>query len=367
VAPPATPEPVDDLKWMRPLLNDKTFGPKLQSMHDRLLAFQELYPTVADARTVKELLPGGAEELKTLISKSRETDEMDLQYFSHDADAQKGFAENLYRDDPEAFQSMVQIGIDLIRSQQPQEYAYLTQHLVGESLNGEKVWDWLEYIHEAAGKVAGNEGVIQLLNQFAGVFQKYGLGPRTAADPNLERVNAARTDFDRERQSWHAERTREFNNDANKGVVAKMDTEIGSQLTKLLPKTSDNLRGRMARDVHDEIQKAIGQDAGLKLRLANLIRTGGINRQTQEQVINLLVSKARLIMPGAVKRVVGEYTASITARNAEVTTRQTAAASRVDVSGGSRPKTGPRSLTPEDARNMSFEDILNSDRPAVRR
>src|SRR5215472_966939 len=50
----ASVEEVDHLKWMRPLLNDKAFGPKLQSMHDRLLAFQELYPKVADARAVKE-------------------------------------------------------------------------------------------------------------------------------------------------------------------------------------------------------------------------------------------------------------------------------------------------------------------------
>src|SRR5437773_882075 len=162
------PESVDDLKWMRPLLNDKVFGPKLQSMHDRLLVFQELYPTVADARAIKELLPGGSEELKTLIGKSREVDEMDLQYFSHDQEEQRGFAQNLYRDDPEAFQSMVQIGLDLIKGQNPQEYAYLTQHLIGESLGSEKVWDWLEYIHEAATK-SGAEDVAQLLNQFAGV------------------------------------------------------------------------------------------------------------------------------------------------------------------------------------------------------
>src|SRR5690348_884235 len=193
------PEPVDDLKWMRPLLNDKAFGPKLQSMHDRLLAFQELYPTVADARAIKELLPGGAEELKSLVAKSKEVDEMDLQYFSHDQEEQRNFMQNLYRDDPEAFTSGLQVGLELIKAQSPQEWAYLTQHYVGESLQSEKVWDWLEYIHESAVKAGATE-VAQLLNQFAGTFQKYGLGPREQQDPNLARVNQQRSEVERKYQ-----------------------------------------------------------------------------------------------------------------------------------------------------------------------
>lgn len=364
--PSPAAEPVDDLKWMRPLLNDKTFGPKLQSMHDRLLAFQEMYPTVAEARAVKELLPGGAEELKALVAKSKETDEMDLQFFSHDQEQQRNYLQNLHRDDPEAFTSAVQIGLDLIKAQAPQEWEYLTQHYVGKSLEGEKVWDWLEYIHESAVN-SGATDVAKLLNQFAGVFQKYGVGPRQQADPNLERVNAARGEFDREKATWQAERQREFNAETDRNVTSTLDTSIGAELTRLLPKTSDGLRGKIARDVHSEIQKAVSGDAGLKLRLANLIRTGGINRQTQEQVTNLLVSKAKLVMPGAVKRVVNEYTASIMSARKEVDSKQSAAASRPDVSGGSRPRTGPRPLTQEEARSMSTEDILNSDRPVVRR
>jgi hypothetical protein len=352
----------DDLKWMRPLLNDKAFGPKLQSMKDRLLSYQELFPKVADARAYKELLQGGPEELKSLIAKSREVDEMDLQYFSRDPEEQKGFAQNLYRDDPEAFQSMVQIGLDLIKGQSPQEYAYLTQHLVGDSLGGEKVWDWLEYIHEKA-VAAGSEEVVSLLNQFAGVFQKYGLGPRSTQDPNLTLVNQQRSEVERKYQQLEAERRQDFNQAVDQTVQGSLDGEITAQLSKLLPKTSDGLRGRIARDVHSEIQKAISGDAGLKLRLQNLMRTGGINRQTQEQVANLLTSKAKQIMPGAVKRVVNEYTASVMASRKEVTDKQTQAASRVDVSTGARPGTGVRVLTRDEAREMSDMDILESNRP----
>src|SRR5215471_13092961 len=128
--PAAAPvEEVDDLKWMRPLLNDKAFGPKLQSMHDRLLAFQELYPKVADARAVKEALPGGLEELKSLIASKQEMDEGDLQFFSGDAEQQKPYLQNLYRENPGAFQSGVQVGLELIKAQAPQEWAYLTGHL----------------------------------------------------------------------------------------------------------------------------------------------------------------------------------------------------------------------------------------------
>lgn len=357
------PEPIDDLKWMRPLLNDKAFGPKLQSMHDRLLAFQELYPTVADARAFKELIPGGVEELKSLVAKSREVDEMDLQYFSHDVEEQRNFMQNLYRDDPEAFTTGLQVGLDLIKAQSPQEWEYLTQHFVGKSLEGEKVWDWLEYIHENAVK-SGATDVAQLLNQFAGVFQKYGIGPKGQADPNMERVNAARSEVEARYQQLEAQQRRDFNAETDRNVTSTLDTAIGTELTRLLPRTSDSLRGKIARDVHSEIQKAVGADAGLKLRLANLIRSGGINRQTQEQVSNLLVSKAKLVLPGAVKRVVNEYTASIMQTRQEVTTKQSAAASRPDVSGGSRPRTGNRALTREEANAMSFEDILNSDRPA---
>jgi len=362
-APP--PEPVDDLKWMRPLLNDKAFGPKLQSMHDKLLAYQELHPTVADLRAIKDLVPGGVEELKSLVAKSKEVDEMDLQYFSHDQETQRDFMQNLYRDDPEAFTSGLQVGLELIKAQSPQDWAYLTQHYVGQSLESEKVWDWLEYIHESAVK-AGATDIAQLLNQFAGTFQKYGLGPREQQDPNLQRVNAARSEVELKYQRLEAERQQDFRAETDRNVTSVLDNAIGTELTRLLPKTSEGLRAKIARDVHSEIQKAVGSDAGLKLRLANLMRTGGINRQTQEQVSNLLVSKAKLVMPGAVKRVVNEYTASIMSARREVDTKQAAAASRTDVSGGSRPRTGPRPLTLSEAKDMSFEDILASDRPAGR-
>src|SRR5437660_6281149 len=94
--PAPTPEPVDDLKWMRPLLNDKVFGPKLQSMHDRLLAFQELYPTVADARAMKEL--GSAQELKEHITKSQQYDGERLQLASGDPEQQQELAQVLHKE-----------------------------------------------------------------------------------------------------------------------------------------------------------------------------------------------------------------------------------------------------------------------------
>jgi len=362
----APEEEVDDLKWMRPLLNDKAFGPKLQSMHDRLLAFQELYPKVADARAVKELLPGGLEELKQLQADKRDMDDGDLQFFSGDIEQQRPYLQNLQKENPDAFQSAVQVGLELIKAQAPQEWAYLTGHLVGESLIQDKVWDWLEYLHENA--VSRPEDMPKLLNQFAQTFQKYGLGPREdEQDPNLQRIAQARGEFDKERAIWNMQRQKEFNGDTEKSVTAALDSDISGQLTKLLPKTSDSLRGRISRDVHSEIQKVIGADAGLKLRLANLMRTGGINRQTQEQVANLLISKARQIMPGAVKRVVGEYTASVMASRQEVTTKQNQAATRVDVSSGAKPNHGAKSLTQEEANSMTFEDVLSSSRPVARR
>src|SRR5215472_2426760 len=252
----APEEEVDDLKWMRPLLNDKAFGPKLQSMHDRLLAFQELYPKVADARAVKEALPGGLEELKSLISSKREMDEGDLQFFSGDAEQQKPYLQNLQRENPEAFQSAVQVGLELIKAQAPQEWAYLTGHLVGQSLESDKVWDWLEYIHEQAQ--SRPEDVPKLPNQLAGVFQKYGLGPRqTEQDPNLTRIAQAKGEFDKERAVWMAERQREFSADADKAVSAALDTDISGQLAKLLPKVSEGLREVVRDTVHKEIQKVM--------------------------------------------------------------------------------------------------------------
>lgn len=377
--PEAVPvEEVDDLKWMRPLLNDKAFGPKLQSMHDRLLAYQELLPKVADARAIKELLPEGVEGLKKVLDKSREVDEMDLQYFSRDPEEQRSFASNLYRDDPEAFQGMMQIGLDLIKSHNPQEYDYLTNHLAGSKLEAEKAWDWLEYVHgtlsDALNATTQEEWTYRAklaqsqLNQFAASLQKFGLGPKgNEQDPNLQRVRQAQGEFDTEKAKWQRERQQEFTADTDRNVTSALDTDIGGHLLKLLPKASDGLRGKIAKEVHSDIQKAIGSDAGLKLRLANLMRTGGTNRQTQEQVTNLLVSKARLVLPGAVKRVVSEYTRNIMASRNEVTEKQTAAASRVDVSSGARPGTGVKVLTREEAMGMSDLDILESSRPVAKR
>jgi hypothetical protein len=274
--------------------------------------------------------------------------------------------ENLQRENPVAFQSAVQIGLELIRSQSPQEWEQLTQHWTGRSLEADRVWDWLEYLHETSQKRP--EDIPSLLNQFAATFQKYGLGPKSDpyTDPNMQRLAQARSEVEAKYEQLQSERRKEFNENADKTVYGALDTDIGGQLSKLLPKTSEGLRGRIARDVHGEIQKAIREDAGLKLRLANLMRNGGINRQTQEQVSNLLISKARLIMPGAVKRVVNEYTASVMASRQAVNDKQAAAASRTDVSGARPNPIAQRAISKEEANGMSFEDILNSNRPGRR-
>jgi len=82
----------------------------------------------------------------------------------------------------------------------------------------------------------------------------------------------------------------------------------------------------------------------------------------QQQVAALLAERARKLVPGVARRVIGEWTSSVLGTARSKAARQAVAASRVDIGapGGSRDSAPLRAMTAREVNyaSMSDDEIL---------
>src|SRR5204863_1177461 len=136
--------------------------------------------------------------------------------YSVDPDQQRTVLQSIYEQSPPHFLSALKAGLDLARAKNPDFIA----PLVGERLENDQVWDWLEEVHAAAVR-SGHQVVANLLNSFAGIFTKYGLGPQ------LNETGEA------------AERRHDFNSEVSRTAESALNAAIAFRLEKLMPPGSN--------------------------------------------------------------------------------------------------------------------------------
>ena len=341
---PAAPLRASAPEWLKPLLGDAKVGTEMQQLWEQHQGYREVFPTVAEARAVKELFPGGVEEARQARARSEEVDRIDDAYFSGDPRGQAQLAAYLLETNPRAFQTMLAQAARVLAERDPAAWRALAQQST-----------------EAAGKPAGTEGQ-------AAMPVPPKSGP-SAADDSL-RAGAAQTELareraelDRERQEFRAEQYASFQQSANDAVVTQVRQTIEQSVAGVLPATvPDGARTRIAADIFGEINTALQNDRALTRQVAALLRSWQFTDQTKQQVVKLIFTRAKALLPGVAKRVVSDWTSSVLSANRAKLEKQEAAARRVDITGGGA--TEPRSaraLRPRDIdySRTSDDDILS--------
>jgi hypothetical protein len=151
-----------------------------------------------------------------------------------------------------------------------------------------------------------------------------------------------------------------FERGTNDAVARDVRAAIGDTLARVLPDgIAEGAARRIGDDIFNEIHRTLAADRTLSEQVGDVLRTPLASGQgwrfgaaEQQRVAALLAGRARQLVPGVARRVVGEWTSSVlgTARNkaarqaaaaarqAAAAARQAAAAARVDIAapGGSR-------------------------------
>ncbi len=152
---------------------------------------------------------------------------------------------------------------------------------------------------------------------------------------------------------------------ANAEVEQTVRQAVDGKVAQLLPEAADGARGKIAAEIYRELDAALKNDHGLldqvKSGLANLQQNGNTGAQQAKSLALLIANRAKALLPGVARRVVGEWTSTVLSASQAKRTKQAAAASRADVGIGGAP--GPVAVRPARISygTMSDEDILNAE------
>src|SRR5258708_14698321 len=90
-------------EWMAAAAGDPRHGAEAQRLWQEHQAFRAAFSSPAEARAIKELFPGGAQEAQTLRQAAQAVDQLDAAIYSADARAQSELLAELPPPNPPPF------------------------------------------------------------------------------------------------------------------------------------------------------------------------------------------------------------------------------------------------------------------------
>ena len=327
--------------WMQAAAGDPKHGAEAQQLWQEHQAFRACFSSPDEARAIKELFPGGAQEAQTLRQAAQAVDQLDAAIYSGDARAQSEVVAELARANPAAFRQLF----------------------------------------SEAAKVLAGMGQSQPIVQGSPTLRetREGWGTQqtsvTSQDPSKENGPSRITNHE-SRVTNHAfdpTAYAAFERSTNDTVARDVRAAVGDTLTRVLPEgIAEGAARRIGDDIFNEIHRTLAADRSLSEQIGEILR--GSSREftangwrfgaaEQQRVASLLASRAKQLVPGVARRVIGEWTSSVLGASRSKAARQASAAGRVDIAtpGGSLDSTPLRPMSNReiDYTSMSDDEILS--------
>ena len=314
-------------QWLAERMRDPWHGDEAKELWEGAVqarqeaaAYREAIATPAEARALKEIYPGGVNEAKSAAERARQLDEFDGAYFGaagkpaeEISAARVQLAQRLMEQDPAAFREMVAAGVRLLEAR-------------GQSSPGSEQ-------RQDAGSKPGSLDSGRQNAQTSAPFD-YAQGRRDD-NSQLDRGPGARKGLTPEGVSY-----RDGNDgqpvvpqippayvNFEKATNAELEKSVGGAIARAIEQALPNLRSldRAGRDaasqgtplqerlgaaVREEVEAALKSDAQLGEQVAKILGARRFDDATRAQVVRVIDGRAQQLVPGAVKRVVGSWTAA---------------------------------------------------------
>jgi hypothetical protein len=321
--------------WMQTLAGDPQHGPEAQQLWRDHQEFRQAFSSPQEAREIKELFPGGVQDARVLRQASQAVDQLDAAIYSGDARAQSEVVTELARTNPAAFRSL---------------FAEAAKVLAG--LGGAGV---------PAG--ASKSGVADGVREDSAAGRESAARNDNANAAAAANLNAAESTASGAAPRFDPAAYASFERGTNEVVARDVRSAVGDTLARVLPEgVAEGAARRIGDDIFNEVHRTMAADRNLSEQVGAVLRSRQFGMAEQQQVAALLAGRARQLVPGVARRVIGEWTSSVlgTARNKAA--RQAVAASRVDIGaqGGSRESVPLRAMTAREVNyaSMSDDEIL---------
>lgn len=252
-----------------------------------------------EVRALAELYPGGLSQAKTAAERARTLDEIDAAYFGganstpeQVSAARAQLAKRMMNENPAAFREMVFAGLRALEQASPGAPAATPSSVVAQH-----------------------------------------------AAPLQEK--SASTDASGEPRAAYAAFERAANEELERGVGAAIERTIAQALPNLGREEGANsagartggvsLRERLASSVRQDVEAALKGDRQLGEQIAQILAAKRFDGTTRAQVVRLIGERAQQLVPGAARRVIGEWTSTTLAAHGAKSERAAAASSRREV------------------------------------
>jgi len=355
-AGPSMPE------WMEAAAGDPKHGAEAQRLWQEHQAFRASFASPDEARAMKELFPGGAQEAQTLRHAAQAVDQLDAAIYSGDARAQSEVVAELARANPAAFRTLFAEAAKVLAGMghaqpvsdqtptlhQPRE-GWGTQQTLTSSQNPSMAGRPSPVTDHPSSRPAG------LSASESPVTDHPSAALRASQSPQFD--PAAYAAFERS---------------TNDTVARDVRVAVGDTLARVLPEgIAEGAARRIGEDIFNEIHRTLAADRTLSEQVGEILR--GSSREVtasgwrfgtaeQQRVAALLAGRAKQIVPGVARRVIGEWTSSVLGASRSKAARQASAASRVDIAapGGSLDSMPLRAMSSREINyaSMSDDEIL---------
>jgi hypothetical protein len=321
-------------------------------------AYRAAIATPEDAQALKQLYPGGIAEARAAAERARMLDEIDAAYLGGPGSspeqasaARAAFAERLLRENPAAFREMVFAGLRALE-------------------NAAAVSEAAPLSAAAAPRTQGVKAEPP--------FGAAASGPVHASPVASHPALSAYAAFE---QAANADLERSVGDSIERTIARALPNLAKDEASAGARPGSVPLRDRLAASIRQDVEQALQSDRQLGEQIAQILSARRFDAATRAQVVRLIGDRARQIVPGAARRVIGEWTQSALAAHRARTERSGASLAGREVPAGSgnspelpqaspretalniRADRGPRDAMPRsrnlDYRKLSDEQILD--------
>lgn len=303
---------------------------------DEAAAYRAAIATPEDARTLKELYPGGFAEARAAAERARILDELDRAFFGTHGGATGGtpeqisaaraqLAQQLMQQDPAAFREMVQLGLRAL------EGLNVAPPFSAASAPAET-----QPHRQDAGPMPGPAQTS--LQQSSAVAAQHSFASTPDRAAQLQTATSAAAPSDPAVAAYAA-----FERAANDDLERSVGSAIARTIEQALPNLSKAaaatagtpqavpLSDRLASAVRQDVETALKGDPQLGQQIAQILAARRFDDVTRAQVVRLIGGRAQQLVPGAARRVISEWTSATLAAHGAKSERTAAASSRREV------------------------------------
>ena len=376
-----TPESIKNALRME---TDPAKKAELQKFWNQYQSFVSQFKTPAEARQFKQLVgEGGVQKLKEMVDSASDYEQRDAAFFSGDPERQEPLIAEWMQHDPNAVYTAYQKAGELLKINYPEEFGRYSSEMTRDTLNRLSDGDFgsfMDSMRAAAetGDAAKMTPFVQELARWWGKTSgKLGYGKKEGLDPGADPIlQRQRQTFEQKQNQFYQTQWQTFQSSFHETMESQVKTLASGIVDKALEKAkvSDGLKGRIKSDLGMELRRTVLADKQTSASILRAIDPSGkrsvqqyaMTPEVKQQVVNLLMGKARAVARDVATRVISGWTNDIVGkRKDEIASRQRSA-QRPDVSGGAPSNWGKSGvLTDKEIaeKGMSMEDVLNDPRP----